>query len=215
MVKIVLNHKRIFLTSCYSPEKIYVKKNTAMISFAPDQQRLADIIDLFLVSEFDNLIIEDVIESSLNKLKSIYTTVTAGGGIVRNYKNDYLFIYRHKMWDLPKGKIEEYESVSAGALREVSEETGLRELSILEDFTRTYHMYFEGDLLLKETHWFLMQAEDVYLRPQQSEGITRAIWVHPNNLSFQFARTYDSVLDIFRKLGYDRKGQRRTGFNKK
>ena len=56
--------------------------------------------------------------------------VLAAGGIVINRFNEVLLIYRRTMWDLPKGHIEKNETPETCALREVSEETGLKKLQI-------------------------------------------------------------------------------------
>ena len=46
-----------------------------------------------------------------------------------NFKNEILLIFRNGVWDLPKGgKIEYNESYEDAALREVSEETGVKNL---------------------------------------------------------------------------------------
>ncbi|MGC4056991.1 MAG: NUDIX domain-containing protein [Chitinophagaceae bacterium] len=52
----------------------------------------------------------------------------SAGGVVINEKQEILMIYRRGKWDLPKGKLDEGESLEECALREVTEETGLKEL---------------------------------------------------------------------------------------
>jgi 8-oxo-dGTP pyrophosphatase MutT (NUDIX family) len=47
---------------------------------------------------------------------------------VLNEKGELLMIYRRGKWDLPKGKLDEGETIPQCALREVMEETGLREM---------------------------------------------------------------------------------------
>ena len=53
----------------------------------------------------------------------------AGGLLIRSGKEfdatEMLLIFRNSVWDLPKGKLEEGESVPECAVREVSEEIGL------------------------------------------------------------------------------------------
>jgi 8-oxo-dGTP pyrophosphatase MutT (NUDIX family) len=51
--------------------------------------------------------------------------IKAGGGIVVNEQNEVLLIYRRGKWDLPKGKLDDGETIEECALREVKEETGL------------------------------------------------------------------------------------------
>ncbi|MEX0639350.1 MAG: NUDIX domain-containing protein, partial [Balneolaceae bacterium] len=70
--------------------------------------------------------------------------VEAGGGVVcRNHSGSIqvLLIYRNGVWDLPKGKLEEDESIAECAAREVAEETGIA-LPVVNDFlTVTRHGY--------------------------------------------------------------------------
>ena len=48
---------------------------------------------------------------------SHFREIPAGGGLVRNKEGKYLLIYRHKLWDLPKGKQEPGEDIETCALR--------------------------------------------------------------------------------------------------
>ena len=53
--------------------------------------------------------------------KTEFKLILAAGGLVKK-QQDYLFIYRNGKWDLPKGKLENNETFSQCALREVEEE---------------------------------------------------------------------------------------------
>lgn len=88
-------------------------------------------------------------------------------------------IYRNGVWDLPKGKRGQGESIEACARREVAEETGIPLPVIGQFLIKTYHQYQpEGNLYKKETAWFKMTTvPNVKLVPQQEEGITRIEWV--------------------------------------
>ncbi|MEX1011725.1 MAG: NUDIX hydrolase [Balneolaceae bacterium] len=108
--------------------------------------------------------------------------VEAGGGVVcRNHSGSIqvLLIYRNGVWDLPKGKLEEDESIAECAAREVAEETGIA-LPVVNDFlTVTRHGYKQkGVEYIKSTHWFMMRPSDKIdsFTPQREEGVTTVKW---------------------------------------
>lgn len=109
------------------------------------------------------------------------TPVTAAGGVLfeeRDKDIEVLLIYRKGVWDLPKGKLEEGESVRECARREVSEEVGCPMPETYEEIARTYHEYDEGDLRMgKTTHWFSMETNiSSGFKPEAREGIEKAEW---------------------------------------
>lgn len=118
---------------------------------------------------------------------SMMLLVEAAGGIVFNKENKILFIHRLGKWDLPKGKLEPKEFLKNAALREVEEETGLKEL-ILENFINTtFHIYKEKrngkeEKILKATYWFKMTyVGSETPTPQIEEGITEVAWKSPED----------------------------------
>ncbi|MDO9255593.1 MAG: NUDIX domain-containing protein [Bacteroidales bacterium] len=126
----------------------------------------------------------------------MFTRIEAAGGIVRNQKEEYLFIKRLGVWDLPKGKLHKKEPVQAGALREVTEETGLANLTIAKQLPSTYHIYTDrkGKEILKETYWFEMFCkEDQKLVPQLEEDITEVRWFSAGELNIPLNNTYASL----------------------
>ncbi len=127
-----------------------------------------------------------------------YRVIQAAGGLVFSKAGDLLTIKRNGLWDLPKGKIEKHEDRQAAALREVMEETGLNMLNISDKVGETYHAYYEDEhLLLKETHWYLMQSSGKgILTPQIEEGITEAVWKPLSFFKDPNFRSYLSIKDI-------------------
>ncbi len=110
-------------------------------------------------------------------------TITAAGGAVYKKINgsvQLLLIYRNGVWDLPKGKLEENESVRECAAREVAEEVGVSQLPEIESkLTDTIHYYtINGTGVKKITHWYVMQFRDFEseFSPQEEEGITKVEW---------------------------------------
>lgn len=114
--------------------------------------------------------------------------VTAAGGVVfDNEKADapsVLLIFRRGVWDLPKGKLDEGETVQECALREVAEEVGITvSPQILFDLPETYHEYeMNGTHYGKTTHWFAMELpeSDYEFEPQSEEQIEEVRWIPLN-----------------------------------
>ncbi len=109
----------------------------------------------------------------------MFNVLGAAGGVVRNDKDEILFIRRLGKWDLPKGKIEKGEDREEAAVREVAEETGLEEV-ILEPFLNTtFHTYMErnGKKTLKKTFWYkMLYVGNEKPIPQIEEGILEVSW---------------------------------------
>lgn len=104
--------------------------------------------------------------------------IDAAGGIVWQ-ENRVLFIFRHGLWDLPKGKIEPGEAPDVAALREVEEECGIQGLRLGEFLGFTYHAYrYKENMVIKRTFWYGMRSDfNGILVPQTEEGITEVRWI--------------------------------------
>src|SRR5580692_2838451 len=59
-----------------------------------------------------------------------FILVQAAGGLIQNEKKELLFIFRRDKWDLPKGKLDKGETLEQCAIREVAEETGLKDVRL-------------------------------------------------------------------------------------
>jgi 8-oxo-dGTP pyrophosphatase MutT (NUDIX family) len=140
----------------------------------------------------------------------------AGGGVLfRSQDNsspkgepEVLLIHRRGVWDLPKGKLEDDETIEECARREVAEEVGCSLPAIVGELINTYHTFERGGQTFdKTTHWFAMQIperEQDQLTPQAEEQIDEVAWVHLNEakqrvafenlkkLLLHFHRWYDS-----------------------
>ena len=132
------------------------------------------------------------------RFQSNFILVNAAGGIVKNNHGKLLMIYKRNIWDLPKGKIDNYESASDAALREVYEETNASDLTILPFSWDTYHIYIakrvqaKPYLFFKKTKWFLMHASsDMDLLPQINEGIADVKWMSIGDI--MKLKTYKSI----------------------
>ena len=131
-----------------------------------------------------------------------FEIIKAGGGLIRNGANDILMIFRRGRWDLPKGKLDEGETIDQCAIREVQEETGLLEVSILDKLTITYHTYRErNQFILKESHWFIMNYHGFETAiPQIEEQITEIRWVAITDMKRYFENTYPIIQEIIERF---------------
>jgi len=132
-----------------------------------------------------------------------FMIIQAAGGLVLNPSKAMLFIYRKGKWDLPKGKLDDGETLDHCAVREVKEETGLQHVRLIEPLLTTYHTYDEnGHHILKETHWYLMHATGgQHLTPQQDEQISEIKWVGEKDLNKYTQHTYPLILDVLKEYG--------------
>lgn len=131
-------------------------------------------------------------------MNQFFVYIEAGGGIVENDKDEILVIRRWGVWDLPKGKIEENESIEEAALREVEEETSVKSLQLIEKICDTYHIYFRNSkAYLKKTYWFKMFSNsEKELVPQYKEDITQAKWIKKENVEEVMDNTYASIKEV-------------------
>lgn len=140
-------------------------------------------------------------EKLVSDFFSLFKLIEAAGGLVLNPAGEILFIYRRGFWDLPKGKIDKGESPSEAAIREVCEETGIKQLDLGAELKITYHTYREKDgrRILKRTYWYRMKTEEVALHPQVEEDIEEAVWMSlPAFFSGEEKRVYRSILEVLK-----------------
>ncbi|WP_037325487.1 NUDIX hydrolase [Salinimicrobium terrae] len=138
-------------------------------------------------------------EKLLKHLFKKLPVVTAGGGLVLNPQKEVLFIYRNGRWDLPKGKVEKNESIEAGAIREVEEETGVKDLKISKFLLATYHIFQrKGRYRLKVTYWYEMMTDyDGELIPEEKEGIKKVKWKNMEKAQKALTKSYANIKLLF------------------
>ena len=143
-----------------------------------------------------------IYDQNFLKLKSAFfkhfMVIKAAGGLVKNHKGELLMIFRREKWDLPKGKLDEGETIEACALREVKEETGLKNLELGKLLKITFHTYIQfGKHILKETHWYSMTSKgNENLVPQTEEEITETRWVNKTDLEEYLSNTFPTIAEI-------------------
>jgi 8-oxo-dGTP pyrophosphatase MutT (NUDIX family) len=140
----------------------------------------------------------------LEKLKKDFrkkfTFIQAAGGLVKNDEDRILMIFRRGYWDLPKGKLDKGEKLEDCALREVEEETGLKNTKLNFPLTVTYHTYHEGArFVLKESHWFAMTVTgEQKLTPQTEEDILDIRWLNQSEIHLYLPKAFPLISDIIK-----------------
>ena len=129
--------------------------------------------------------------------------IVAAGGLVWNENNELLMIFRQEKWDLPKGKLDDGESIETCAIREVREETGLTEVILGEFIGITHHEYFDRFInaqAIKESHWYNMRSNShQLLNPQLEENITDIKWVSMKELATFLENSYLNIETIIKQ----------------
>jgi ADP-ribose pyrophosphatase YjhB (NUDIX family) len=127
-----------------------------------------------------------------------FIIVRAAGGLVKNENDKILMIFRRNKWDLPKGKLDKGEKLEDCAIREVEEETGLKNVKLNSPLVVTYHTYHEGTKqMLKESHWFSMTVTgEQKLTPQIEEDISDIKWINQDEINLYLEKTFPLISDI-------------------
>jgi 8-oxo-(d)GTP phosphatase len=162
---------------------------------APTITRLFAILKEDKLPDFQSItIVSENKEFTEEQIKNQYKVIKAGGGIVKNNKNEILLMFRNKKWDLPKGKLEKEETSEIGALREVEEECNVK-IALGEKVCTTYHTYTQkNEFILKKTKWFSMKLiDDSKMKPQTEEGIEKLEWMNPKEVHLAMIKSYSSI----------------------
>jgi len=201
-IKIYFNDKPLFL--CDNVDEViepYLHHDDAIFIDTLDNHTVKTMIhEMQLEKVHAGVFYHESLEELKKAFFKKFTIVKAAGGVVNNEKGAILLIFRKGKWDLPKGKLDKGESLDVCAVREVKEETGLRQVTLDEHLTVSYHTYHEGArFILKESHWYLMHADsNQELVPQLEEDINELKWVDPEELDRYFHQSFPSVADVLR-----------------
>lgn len=109
--------------------------------------------------------------------------ISAGGVVI--FGNAVLLLRKFNGdWVLPKGRVENEESLEEAALREVYEETGVRAKIIcyIDKVNYFYKNMKYGGFVSKDVHWYWMETHSIRCRPQKSEGFIKAEFVHKDRV---------------------------------
>lgn len=204
VIKIYFNNKPLILCDRISdvPESYMHHDNTVFI----DELSTPALKSMIHEMQSETITAGVYYHADLSNLKKAlwkrFNVIQAAGGVVINEQNDILFIFRRGKWDLPKGKLDPGESLEECAVREVQEETGLKEVALQHFLLTTFHTYQENQsYILKESYWYVMQtAGKQELIPQQEEDIHEVKWVKKEQLPDVLSNTYPSIADVVNKI---------------
>lgn len=193
MYKVFVNDKPIFLTT-----EIVYKENVRC--FPLKGVDLEVVVKKVAKDKWDKVYLyHPNPDTLLKKFKKLIPVVIAAGGLVRNDKEQVLFIKRNGKWDLPKGRVENGETLEEAAIRETEEETGVKELKIIGPLLVTYHIFNRNDKMkLKETHWFAMESSyEGILIPEKTEGIKKVAWKNEIEEQKALLKSYANIKELF------------------
>ena len=127
-------------------------------------------------------------------IKTVFRQAPAAGGVVI-IGNQFVAIERHGIPDLPKGHVERGESPEVAAVREVEEETGIKDLEIIKELPATWHCYLlNNQWTLKKTSWYLMKTNSgMKNMPQTEEGISKVYLVNKDTIKSFEDKTFASL----------------------
>ena len=193
MYKVFLNDRLIIL----STQKDFGSGFTSMPIKKTNLQKVLNKVENGKLSNLN--LYHKKEEKLLKHLKKKLKTVIAGGGLVINKNGEILFIHRKGRWDLPKGKTEKNETIEESAVREVIEETQVKDLIVKKLIQPTYHIIKSNDSYkLKETFWFEMHTPYTgKLKPETSEDIEQAVWKDLEGTKSALEDTYENIKLLF------------------
>ncbi len=177
-----------------------ISSGSVVVKYTGNKKHLLDYISILEKSiKSEKLIIhhEDFVKLKAD-FKSHFSEIEAAGGLVVNEKREYLFIFRSGSWDLPKGRIENNETKKEAAIREITEETGIKRLSILQKLMVTRHTFRSnvGKRIIKKSYWYLLEAKKQVPVPQLDEDIERAEWMTLERFFSKKRQVYPNILEV-------------------
>ncbi len=216
-----MNNAKDYFCDMETPIHIYINERPLLIAglhdalpaeltgattlFNPPAAEVAQTITLLETNQLPAVVFRTGEAAALlDQVKSHFQVLVAAGGLITNDAGEILLMFRRGKWDLPKGKQDDGETLEDCALREVQEETGLKNVTLGKPITETWHYYsFKGKNILKHSYWYRMHFFGNELTiPQIEEDIMDIQWIRPENIAKYMLYSYQNIVDVLTKAGY-------------
>lgn len=201
MYKVYVNGKPFFMGTPDTTGELgfLPSKNIHNAPYMGKKKQIKQFLDLLNKNQAIEAVIlyADNAEKIWADFQACFTILEAAGGYVTNPAQELLVFYRRDSWDMPKGKIDPGETPEQAAVREVMEETGLKNIELGPFLLHTWHTYTQkGERILKKTWWYTMQTTDTQVTPQTEEDIERIEWVKPAEWLASNPLVYKSIKEV-------------------
>ncbi|MDD5732065.1 MAG: NUDIX domain-containing protein [Patescibacteria group bacterium] len=129
--------------------------------------------------------------------------ISAGGIIYRKEQDKTYFIIVKSFWDkwtFPKGEVEEGETWQEAAVREIQEETGIKEAEILGEIGEIKYTDKSKETAIKKSvHFYLVKTDQVDIKTKSDDQthIKEVRWVEKDEVLKMLS--YDNLIDLFKK----------------
>jgi len=192
-------NEAVFTVIIYNKNEINNLGSTGKIIYK-DMLCLDTLVEKFLHRQENvRVYVEAEKEASFfKKLTAYFCYQKTAGGVVANAEGKILVMSRYNNYDFPKGHIEEGESMEEAALREVKEETNVKDLLLGEKIGISYHIFYAQErYYLKENHWFkMLSRQNEILIPQREEHIDALSWCSPEEIKNNISKFYPSLQEM-------------------
>ena len=147
--------------------------------------------------------------TSIKRVSPIMMIAECAGGVVVNTRGEVLVVSQNgDSWSLPKGHIEDGEDPLTASKREIFEESGVKDLTLIKSFPfYTRYRISRGGVgedvsKLKKIWMFLFTTNDLTLSPKDPAN-PEARWVLPEGV--EAFLTHEKDKEFFRSVKKDLK----------
>ena len=125
--------------------------------------------------------LKNIVRGRRPAIQEVVREPTSGGIVFRHGKNDQIEVLliqdAKDRWTIPKGHIEDGENAKQTAGREVSEETGLKDITVLSWLGKINFRYRrQQSLVLMTTQIYLVRADNPHEKPKKESWMNGIQW---------------------------------------